>query len=45
MIHCKTCNTWLGGEQLGGEQRYSPQMQASVESDQTICIRMSRVRV
>jgi len=28
-----------------GEQRYPPQVQASVESDQIICIRMSRVRV
>ncbi|QCD78795.1 hypothetical protein DEO72_LG1g2431 [Vigna unguiculata] len=35
----------LGGEQLGGEQRYPPQVQASVESDQVICIRMSRVVV
>ncbi|QCD95707.1 hypothetical protein DEO72_LG6g402 [Vigna unguiculata] len=35
----------LGGEQLGGEQRYPPQVQASAESDQIICIRMSRVVV
>ncbi|QCD93849.1 hypothetical protein DEO72_LG5g1925 [Vigna unguiculata] len=28
---------------LGGEQRYPPQVQASAESDQVICIRMSRV--
>ncbi|QCD96437.1 hypothetical protein DEO72_LG6g1140 [Vigna unguiculata] len=33
----------LGGEQLGGEQRYPPQVQASAESDQAIRIRMSRV--
>ncbi|QCE11053.1 hypothetical protein DEO72_LG10g2286 [Vigna unguiculata] len=44
------CSWWcpismLGGEQLGGEQRYPPQVQASAESDQTIRIRMSRVRV
>ena len=33
------------GEQLGGEQRYPPQVQASAESDQVICIRVSRVVV
>ncbi|QCE06322.1 hypothetical protein DEO72_LG9g1333 [Vigna unguiculata] len=33
----------LGGEQLGGEQRYPPQVRASAESDLVICIRMSRV--
>ncbi|QCD83245.1 hypothetical protein DEO72_LG2g3588 [Vigna unguiculata] len=33
----------LGGEQLRGEQRYPPQVQASAESDQVIRIRMSRV--
>ncbi|QCE10264.1 hypothetical protein DEO72_LG10g1492 [Vigna unguiculata] len=30
-------------EQLGGEQRYPPQVQASAESDQVIRIRMRRV--
>jgi len=43
LIHCNTYNTKVGGEQLGGEQRYPPQVQASAESDQVICIRMSRV--
>ncbi|QCD92812.1 hypothetical protein DEO72_LG5g881 [Vigna unguiculata] len=48
-------NDMLGGEQLGGEQLEGeqlegeqgnpPQVQASAESDQIICIRMSRVRV
>jgi len=38
LIHCNTYNT-----ELGGEQRYPPQVQASAESDQVICIRMSRV--
>jgi len=33
LIHWNTCNTQLGGEQLGGEQRYPPQVQASTESD------------
>jgi len=45
LIHCNTCDTKLEGEQLGGEQRYPPQVQASAESDQTIRIRMSRVSV
>jgi len=31
------------GEQLGGEQRYPPQVQASAESNQAICIWMSQV--
>ncbi|QCE07002.1 hypothetical protein DEO72_LG9g2018 [Vigna unguiculata] len=38
--------TWLvnlEGEQLGGEQRYPPQVQASAESDPVIRIQMSRV--
>ena len=37
LIHRNTCNT------ARGEQRYQPQVQASAESDQVICIRMIRV--
>jgi len=43
LIHRNTCNTLLGGEQLGGEQRYPPRVRASAESDQVIRIWMSRV--
>jgi len=33
LIHHNNCNT-----ELGGEQWYPPQVQASAESDQIICI-------
>ncbi|QCE10102.1 hypothetical protein DEO72_LG10g1328 [Vigna unguiculata] len=39
------CPWWCPIYMVWGEQRYPSQVQASAESDQAICIRMSRVLV